>query len=306
MMTDKAVTIKSTNALASPVPMESREEAPQSMIALALQNGADPATLGRLMDLQERYEANQAKKAYVAAMAEFKKEAPAVLAKDALVDFTSSKGRTRYKHATLGGVVLAITSALSRHGLSVSWETAQTAGAVRVTCHVTHSQGHRESTALQGPNDDSGNKNAIQMIGSAVTYLQRYTLLAALGLATADQDDADAAPDRKAPAMPTKREPAAAPAGASQVMGLVEDVAIATSKPGDKRQWTKYGVTVGGAVYGTFDAVAGKTAQDAKEEGVPVVVEYVTNAKGYHDLTGIRIDAEEPQAPGANEELPFA
>jgi hypothetical protein len=37
--------------------------------------------------------------------------------------------------------------------------------------------------------DATGNKNPVQQIGSTVTYLQRYTLLAATGLATSDSDD---------------------------------------------------------------------------------------------------------------------
>ena len=37
--------------------------------------------------------------------------------------------------------------------------------------------------------DDSGNKNSIQAVGSTTTYLQRYTLKAALGLAASDDDD---------------------------------------------------------------------------------------------------------------------
>ena len=43
-------------------------------------------------------------------------------------------------------------------------------------------------TMAAGP-DGSGGKNAIQAIGSTVSYLERYTLLAATGLATEDQDD---------------------------------------------------------------------------------------------------------------------
>ena len=37
--------------------------------------------------------------------------------------------------------------------------------------------------------DTSGSKNAVQSIGSTVTYLQRYTLYSILGLASAEQDD---------------------------------------------------------------------------------------------------------------------
>ena len=145
-----------------------QDQSPQAMMIMALEHNADPAVLGRLMDLQERYDKTQAHKAYVAAMAEFKRAAPSVLAKDATVDFTSAKGRTHYKHSTLGGIVAAITPSLSANGLSISWDTVQRTDAVQVTCHVTHAMGHRESVSLSGPPDDSGNKNRIQMIGSAV------------------------------------------------------------------------------------------------------------------------------------------
>lgn len=43
--------------------------------------------------------------------------------------------------------------------------------------------------------DESGNKNSIQSIGSTVTYLQRYTLKAGLGLAAASDDDGGKADD---------------------------------------------------------------------------------------------------------------
>jgi len=49
--------------------------------------------------------------------------------------------------------------------------------------------GHSESVTLQSATDDSGKKNNIQALGSAITYLQRYTLLSITGLATEDQDD---------------------------------------------------------------------------------------------------------------------
>jgi hypothetical protein len=42
---------------------------------------------------------------------------------------------------------------------------------------------------MTGPLDTSGNKNAIQSIGSSNTYLFRYTLNAALGLASAEMED---------------------------------------------------------------------------------------------------------------------
>jgi hypothetical protein len=50
--------------------------------------------------------------------------------------------------------------------------------------------GHSEEGAvLEGAPDTSGSKNSIQAVGSTVSYLERYTLLAATGLAAKDQDD---------------------------------------------------------------------------------------------------------------------
>ena len=43
---------------------------------------------------------------------------------------------------------------------------------------------------MSGPLDESGQKNALQQAGSSVTYLQRYTLLAATGMSTSEDTDA--------------------------------------------------------------------------------------------------------------------
>jgi hypothetical protein len=49
--------------------------------------------------------------------------------------------------------------------------------------------GHSESTSLTAAPDTSGSKNSIQAVGSTITYLERYTLLALTGLAAQGQDD---------------------------------------------------------------------------------------------------------------------
>src|SRR5690606_33863670 len=88
---------------------------------------------------------------------------------------------------------------MSEVGLSFRWYTDNVAGGVKVTCRITHRDGHFEETSLVGPVDGSGNKNPIQAIGSAVTYLQRYTLKAAVGIAAAHDDDAQEVGKRAEP-----------------------------------------------------------------------------------------------------------
>lgn len=149
----------------------------------------DTASMKELLDQAFRWEANEARKAFHKAMAAFK-ENPPVIVKDKTVAYQSSKGPVNYRHASLANVCEKINMALSKHGLSAGWETNQDEnGKISVTCKITHEKGHSEKTVLSGKPDDSGAKNAIQAIGSAVSYLQRYTLLALTGLSTAEQDD---------------------------------------------------------------------------------------------------------------------
>lgn len=162
---------------------------PGDLLRYALESGADLDRLEKLMDLQQRHEANEARKAYVADMAAFKLNSPEIV-KDKLVGYKNKDGSvTGYMHATLGNVTGSIIEGLAQHGFSHRWDTEQQGANVVVTCILTHRLGHSERTTLSAAKDDSGKKNSIQQMASTITYLQRYTLLAATGLATHDQDD---------------------------------------------------------------------------------------------------------------------
>lgn len=162
---------------------------PMDMIDRAVTQNANVETLTQLMNLQERWEANQARKAFDEAMALAKANMPAIV-KTRKVDFTSSKGRTNYQYEDLASIMNQIGPVLSANGLSVRYRTqAEPNQPISVTCIISHRMGHSEENTLMAGRDDSGNKNSIQAIGSTVTYLQRYTLKAALGLAAAADDD---------------------------------------------------------------------------------------------------------------------
>jgi hypothetical protein len=161
---------------------------PMEMLSIAVQQGADLDKLQKLMDLQERWERNEARKAFVAALADFKKNPPR-LEKNKEVDFSGRNGtRVNYRHTTLDHAANVIGTELSKHGLSFRWSVEQ-GQRIKVTCILQHSMGHSESVAMEAPADDSGNKNLIQQVGSTVTYLERYTLLAITGMATSEQDN---------------------------------------------------------------------------------------------------------------------
>lgn len=163
---------------------------PMDMIDKAISTGATPETLERLMALQERWQAAQAKRAFDLAIASAKSALPRVI-KNKRAGFESKKTgeTTSYSYETLDALSAAIDPVLHNHGLSYRYTSKIDAGQIVVTCVVSHAEGHKEETTLQCSPDTSGAKNSVQAIGSAVTYLQRYTLKLALGIsASADYD----------------------------------------------------------------------------------------------------------------------
>ena len=163
---------------------------PAYLLQLAVQQGADIDKLERLMALQERWEGEQARKAYNEAFTAFKNEAVKIL-KGRTVTDGPLKGKS---YAELHDVVDAVTPALSAHGLSAAWKlTKDDRDWIEVTCTIKHVGGHSESVSMGGPPDAGGAKNAIQARASSVTYLQRYTLKAITGLSEHD-DDTDGNP----------------------------------------------------------------------------------------------------------------
>ena len=190
--------------------IEKTEQENKSPLMLAAElcqsnSGMDIEKLSKLLEVQERFDAIQAEKAYVVAMAAFKENPPEIL-KDRNVNFKTQKGVTNYNHATLYNVTTCINKELTKQGLTASWVTGQANGFVTVTCKITHILGHSENTSLSAPPDESGNKNPIQAICSTVTYLERYTVLALTGLATYDQDNDGGDPPQNTTPTPKEKQ----------------------------------------------------------------------------------------------------
>jgi hypothetical protein len=166
---------------------------PMDMVNRAVSSGANIEVVEKLMALHERWEANQARKAFDEAMAAAKAEIPTIR-KNRQVGFDSKKqgaSRTDYRHEDLAEIARTVDPILSKHGLSYRFRTKSAPNEpVSVTCIVSHRLGYSEENTLSAGRDDSGNKNSIQAVGSTITYLQRYTLKAALGLAASNDDDA--------------------------------------------------------------------------------------------------------------------
>jgi hypothetical protein len=163
---------------------------PRSFLEMAIASG-NIDIVERAMAVQERNDANRARKAFDAALSAAKAEIP-VIAKNRSVGYANSdgKGRTEYRHEDLAEIARTVDPILGKHGLSYRFRTTSEVNQpITVTCILSHRDGHFEENTLIAGKDDSGKKNSIQAIGSTITYLQRYTLKAALGLAASNDDD---------------------------------------------------------------------------------------------------------------------
>jgi len=173
------------------VAMRPQPVTPMEMLHQALTNGQSVEILERLMTLQERYQAAEARRAFIDAKAAFKAEAPAV---------EKDKDNLQYKskYSSIGAIVNTMNPILSKHGLDASWDIwqAEDLSEVKVICTLSHRDGHSESVSMRSKPDGTGQKNPIQQMKSAGTYLKIATYEAVVGVASNEgnaDDDGNAA-----------------------------------------------------------------------------------------------------------------
>jgi len=209
----------------TPVPANTqqvRELSPFEMMSTLIQQGVDLEKVEKMMALQERWEANEARKAYFAALSKFK-SMDFTISKTEHVSYKNKLGKlTEYDHPDLARSLKILGQALSECGLVLTFTQRQEGNTLWVTAWLSHSMGHRESTTLSGPYDDSGGKNCIQSIGSSDSYLKRYTGFAITGVAAegADNDGKASAPEPQKPQFITGKQ-------------LSEILDLADALPGD-------------------------------------------------------------------------
>jgi hypothetical protein len=180
---------QTTNEGLPPLLPEVRQIVADPLLAVIERAARDPAVdvdkMERLFGLMERRELQASKQAFNAALAKAKGEFPAII-KNREVSF----GKTNYKYEDLAAVAAAVDPVLQANGLSYRFRSSQPeTGRLRVACVISHDGGYSEETSLEAGEDTSGQKNPVQALGSAATYLCRYALKLALGLAVTTDDD---------------------------------------------------------------------------------------------------------------------
>ena len=169
---------------------ETKDFGVSPMLQMVLDKDIDPERLAAFLEIQSRYEDREAKKLFNIALSQFQENMPQVV-KDALVSYkhNDGKGETNWHHATLGRALATLRADLGKYGLALNWKTEVRDVWVTVTAKLRHIAGHIEENVLSGPFDNSGKKNVLQQMNSTVTYLERYTGFAVLGVSPEDADD---------------------------------------------------------------------------------------------------------------------
>ena len=158
---------------------------------------ADPArlaaipveTLERLLALQERYDAEQARRAYFEAFARVQSRTHAVRE-------CGWNPQTQSKYVLLRDVKEMLDPILADEGFaqSVSMVSGADEGLMRFELLIRHAGGHSERHHLDAPGDDRGmkgspTKTALHGMRSSMTYCRRALITDVWDVRTAEPDD---------------------------------------------------------------------------------------------------------------------
>jgi hypothetical protein len=145
----------------------------------------------RLLQMQERIQARDAKIAFTEALATMQPLLPIIDRRGRIViKGKDSKPDQSTAFARWEDISIAITPILSAHGFSLSFRPGVTAeGRVTMTAVLRHRAGFEDEATVILPHDSSGSKNAVQAVGSSNSYGKRYAATAILNIVTIGEDD---------------------------------------------------------------------------------------------------------------------
>ena len=165
----------------SPVALSESATILQVIQRAAADPQCDIEKMERLMDMHERMQSRNAQTEYNASMAAMQCDIPSIAER--------GKGHGTIRYATFEDVNDVIKPIMQKYGFAVSFKVENTANGISVTGILMHRAGHREQTTMLLPSDTSGSKNAVQAVGSAVSYGKRYVMSAMLNITTRGTDD---------------------------------------------------------------------------------------------------------------------
>lgn len=174
-----------TMSTALTIPADTQSQA-AAMIQMAVDKGMPAEQLREFLAARREWEADEARKEYSKAIADFQSRCPIIEKAD--------KAHNK-QYAALDRIWRTIRPLMDETGLSVVW-TANTITefGLHLEGEIRHRAGHSVPISYDLPMPDKvTGQNAAQQMGSATTYGKRYALCSALGIVTGEDDDAHSA-----------------------------------------------------------------------------------------------------------------
>lgn len=164
---------------------------------VAMSPDADIEKLERMLDMQERVLNRNAKQAFTADLAAMQEDLPRII--------EHGVGHNNAKFAKLEDINDVIRPVLHKHGFAVTFRIKNENNLVWVYTVLSHKMGHSEETSIPLALDNSGSKNAVQAVGSSISYGKRYGICAMLNISTGDDTDGNPPPQAREKDAPKKQ-----------------------------------------------------------------------------------------------------
>jgi hypothetical protein len=166
-----------------------KRETPTDLLSVIAQAVVDPrmdvAKMERLLAMHERISAEQKKTAYMDAMSRLQAKLPQI-EKSGRIEV---KGALRSKYAKIEDIDVVIRPLLAEEGFSCSFNEESTDGkAFRISCTMSHREGHTDTKTITLPLDASDYRSSVQSRGSTQSYGRRQLLKMHLNLIEKDED----------------------------------------------------------------------------------------------------------------------
>lgn len=164
-----------------------RDETELMFERLARDPNVDVEKLERLIGMRERLQDQAAKSAFNAAFSEMQAEIPEITERG---EIKNKEGKVQSKYAKNEDIQKVLRPILQQFGFSLSFRTEWPGPkTVKVVGILTHRDGHSRESEFLSDADQSGSKNSVQALGSAISYGRRYTTLDLLNITSRGADD---------------------------------------------------------------------------------------------------------------------
>lgn len=177
---------------------------PINMLAVIASAASDPRVdvpkMQALLGMQKELEAEQARKAFIAAFIELQRELPEIRT-DGKIEIREREsggqrtGRVQQAtpYATFQNIMKTVKPLLREYGFALSFSTEPSPDGTRIIVKglLEHTGGHFRETHFPLPAEVSGSKNNVQGWGSTFSYGKRYSAIALLNIISNAKEDKD-------------------------------------------------------------------------------------------------------------------